>query len=74
LSYKLTRSTPVTLTVYNLLGQQIAVLVDRPQQAGSYSVAWNGRNSADQAVASGIYLYSLKTREGIKTQKMMLLK
>jgi len=74
LSYRLKRSTPVTLTVYNLLGQQISVLVNKTQQAGNYSVEWNGRSSAGQAVASGIYLYSLKTREGIKTRKMMLLK
>jgi hypothetical protein len=52
--YSLAHESYVVLTVFNPLGQQVALLVDQPQQAGSHSVMFDGRN-----LASGVYYYRM---------------
>ncbi|HOV98552.1 MAG TPA: choice-of-anchor Q domain-containing protein, partial [Bacteroidota bacterium] len=65
----------VFLRVYDILGREIATLVDDIQPAGTYAVEWDGTNSAGQHVSSGIYFYQLKTSSGYSaTKKMLLLK
>ena len=60
----------VELSVYNLLGQKVATLVDKKQQAGSYEVEWDA-----SGFSSGVYLYKLKTSGGFeKVKKLILLK
>ncbi|MFZ1280862.1 MAG: T9SS type A sorting domain-containing protein [Ignavibacteriaceae bacterium] len=60
----------VSLEVYNLLGQKVAVLFDEIATANTiYSIQFNANN-----LASGIYLYSLRTSNGIDVKKMCLLK
>jgi hypothetical protein len=59
----------VKLVVYNLLGQEVAVLVNERKEAGSYQVAFNGAN-----LASGVYLYQLKAGSFVQTLKMLLVK
>jgi len=67
--YDLSKPGNVNLTVYNLLGQKVASLVDRFQRAGSYQVRFDGQN-----MSSGIYLVVLKTGSQMQTRKMTLLK
>ena len=69
IQYELNAASQVKLTIYNTLGQQVAELVNRMQQAGMYTVTWN---AAD--MPSGVYLYRLETGNSIMTQKMMLIK
>jgi hypothetical protein len=64
----------VRISVYNLLGQQVAQLMDLQMQPGNYEVNWNGRNSAGTQVASGIYLYRLEAGEFSLTKKMTLIR
>jgi hypothetical protein len=64
----------VSLTVYNVLGQRVATLIDEPLSAGRYEIQWDGRNEAGQRVASGLYLYRLVAGEHHETRKMVLLK
>jgi len=59
----------VTLKIYNMLGQEVAVLVDQAQASGSYRATFNGAG-----LSSGIYLYSLRVDNQNITKKMMLLK
>ena len=60
----------VDLSIYNILGQKVATLVNRKQKAGSYIVEWDATS-----FASGIYLYNLSTDKGFsKTRKLILLK
>ena len=59
----------VTLTVYNVLGQHVATLVDERRTAGNYNVLWNA-----QGYASGVYLYRVKAGDFVSTRKLVLLK
>ena len=71
--YQLPISSDVTLKVYNLLGREVAILVDDYKQAGSYEIEFNSASSINTP-ASGIYFYQLKTRNFIQTKKMILIK
>ena len=62
----------VTLSVYNLLGHIVRVLVDQPQKAGYYTVQWDGTDFYGREVPSGIYLYRLEMVEFVGTKKMIL--
>jgi hypothetical protein len=64
----------VTITIYNLLGQRVATIVDETKPAGEYSVVWDGRDKFGQSVASGIYYYRLQAGDITKSKKMVLLK
>jgi len=74
ITFELSRKTPVTLSVYNILGQKVRTLIDDIKSAGTYSVEWDGRADGGGALATGVYIYRLKTDDGVKSSKMMLLK
>ena len=72
--YQLPRDGQVSLAVYNILGQRVAVLADGRQTAGAYAVSWNGRGADGQVLSSGIYLCRLSTEDGISMRKMALVR
>jgi hypothetical protein len=74
IAYELGNAADVNITVYNMLGQQVATLVSGFQSAGAYTVQWNGIDHAGHSVPSGLYFYTMQTEGFSATQKMMLLK
>ena len=75
ISYQVPQQSHITLTVYNLLGQEVVRLIDGVKQTGRYEVVWSGRNAHGRPVASGIYLFQLTSRAGFsETRRMTLLK
>jgi hypothetical protein len=72
--YRIDRTTPVQLIIYNIKGEQINRLVDRTQSAGEYRVTWRGVNQEGEQVASGIYFYRLIIDTFQAHGKMMLLR
>lgn len=66
----------VTLKVYDILGREVATLVNKEQEPGNYEVTFNTSSPAvdGQRISSGIYLYKLKAGDFIKTKKMLLLR
>jgi subtilisin family serine protease len=64
----------VNLEVFDILGREIATLVNESEAAGSYQIVWNGRNSANMPVTSGVYFYRLRSGGLSKTNSMVLLK
>jgi hypothetical protein len=74
ISFVLGSDMPVKLDIFNVRGQKVKTLCDLPLSKGKHSLQWNGRDGANRQVASGIYFYRLSTPEGIRTQKMMLMK
>jgi len=69
INYSIPENAKVSLKVYNLLGQEIATLVNENMPAGDYSISWNAQNEP-----SGIYFYTIKVGEYSKTNKMIFLK
>jgi HAMP domain-containing protein len=69
ISFTLAKSEKVKLTVYNLLGKEVAVLVNGMRSAGSQTVTFNANN-----LASGVYFYKLQAGSTVIAKKMMLLK
>jgi len=64
----------VTLIVYDLLGREIATLVNEEKPAGEYEVEFNAvGTSRDLSLPSGIYFYRLKAGEYSETRKMVLI-
>jgi hypothetical protein len=67
-----------TLRVFNLIGQEIATLVNGQVAAGANRVFWNGRDAAGRSMASGLYFYRLKATAGgqefTQMRKMVLMK
>jgi len=59
----------VQIKVYNVLGKEVATLVNKKQNPGNYEITFNGMN-----LPSGIYFYHLKAGTFTKTRKMILLK
>ncbi len=79
--FELPKATSVTLTVYNLLGQEIIVLTKNTLQAGSYDVRWSGVDSRGTQVSSGIYFVKMEvsSTDGTEafftqTRKLILMK
>ena len=72
--YQLSQKEQIDLSIYNLLGQKVRTLYNGIQLTGAHTAVWDGRNDFGQAVASGIYLYQLKTETSVKTRKMTLIK
>ncbi len=69
IEFGLPRSTHASLKIFNLLGQEIAVLVDEQLPAGIHKAEWNA-----QDMVSGLYLYRLKAGEFVETKKLLLLR
>jgi hypothetical protein len=69
ISYQLPVASEVSLKVYDLLGREVATLVNARQDAGRYSVLFKGA-----ALASGMYFYRLQAGSFVETKKMMLVK
>ncbi len=69
ISYQLPVNGKVTLKVYNILGREIATLVNEEKPAGTYEVEFNASK-----YASGVYFYQLKTENYFETKKMLLIK
>jgi hypothetical protein len=67
IAYDLPKGMHVTLTVYDVLGKQVAVLVNGIQPAGQQTVRWNA-----SGVASGVYYYRLQAGDFSAVKKMML--
>jgi len=67
--FSLPTSTEVTLSIYTITGQFVAEITHQRMAAGMHSLTWDA-----SALASGVYIYTLKTPEFSASRKMMLLK
>ncbi len=74
IDFSLDRSGQISLKIFNLLGEPVRTLVDRPLTAGNYQIRWDGRNGADLPAAAGIYFYRLQGDGFSETRKMQLIK
>jgi hypothetical protein len=74
IDYAIPTQSPVSIRVYNILGQEIRELISQDMQPGYYSIIWDGKDNSGSAVSSGVYFYVLRTPEKATTKKMVVLK
>lgn len=74
ISFALANDSHVSLDVYDLLGRRVVRLIDEKMNAGSYTITWNGRDAVGNETSSGIYFYRLSTEQGVRQEKMTLLR
>ncbi|MBN2010364.1 Ig-like domain-containing protein [candidate division KSB1 bacterium] len=64
----------VTLKIYNIMGQEIATLVDEQREAGYHTAIWNGLDKNGNRATSGVYYYRIIAGSFVHTKKMVLMK
>ncbi|MCK5158346.1 MAG: T9SS type A sorting domain-containing protein, partial [Candidatus Heimdallarchaeota archaeon] len=74
INYSLADEGDVELTVYNIKGQKVSILVNEIKDSGHYQAVWDGTDNNKKQVASGVYFYRLSTGEKTINKKMLLLK
>jgi len=74
IEFDLPRRSEVSLNIVNILGRNITCLVADNLSAGTYRVQWNGTDTDNNPVASGVYFYQLQADNTVTTRKMTLLR
>ena len=78
IKYNLKNTSEVTLEIFNIKGQLVRTLVNSSQEAGLHSIVWNGKDSQDRNVSSGIYFSTFGVNNGgidyTSVKKIILLK
>ncbi len=74
ISFYIPTSGNLSLDIFNLRGQKIKSLVNEHKNAGQHKIVWDGRDDNNKRLASGIYLYKLKSGNYTRSKKMILLK
>ncbi len=69
IEYTIPENSRVTLKIYDILGKEVATLVDKDQNSGSYIVVWDA-----QSLSSGIYFYRITAGNYTDTKRMVLKK
>ena len=69
IQYFIPERSMIKLSVYNIIGQEIAILVNEEKEAGAYSIEFNAAS-----LTSGIYIYKLQSKNFAETRKMVLLR
>ena len=72
--FSLPENTEVDIEIYNVRGQKIKTLINKPIEAGCYEITWDGKNQSGKPVGSGFYFAVLTTREFTIIERMLLLR
>ena len=74
ISYSLPKRSDVTLTVFDIRGQEVTTLHDATKPPGNYEVQWNGRDQSGNPVSTGVYFCRFQADNFWQTIKMVYLK
>ena len=74
IGYGVAENTMVSITVYNLMGEKVATLVNKNQDPGYYFTNWDSRNDMGINVSAGMYIYQIRAGDYVKSRKLILLK
>ena len=74
IGYRLPKATRVDLHIYDALGQPVQHLVGRLQKAGTYTALWDGTDARGRPVASGVYLYRLRSGQTQQSRRLVLIR
>ena len=74
IEYGLNIDGPVSVTIYDVAGQQVSSLVNEEHQAGWHKILWNGTDDNGVNMPAGVYLASVTAGNSIRTMKLILVK
>jgi hypothetical protein len=74
IKYSIAQKSKSSLKIYNINGELVKILVDKINEAGTYSVNWDGLNDGGRSVSSGVYLCKLIAGNYAESQKMILIR
>ena len=74
ISFEIAEAGKTQIEIYNVKGQKIKTLLDETMEIGGHSTIWNGTDSDDKQVASGIYFYKVSVNNTEQIKKMILIK
>lgn len=74
IEFGLPEASHVELAIYNVLGREVARLVDLTLPAGTHRTVWDGRTHHGETAPAGVYFYQLKTEDFVRTRRMLLVK
>jgi hypothetical protein len=75
ISFSLTQSSPVTISIYNVAGQLVTTLADNQSfNEGSNSIQWDGRNESGTSVSPGVYFCRLSANGISRTHRMLMVR
>lgn len=69
ISYQISEDSKVNLKVYDIIGNEVATLVDEFKSSGKYNISFNGKG-----LSTGVYYYTLITGDFVQSRKMLLIK
>jgi flagellar hook assembly protein FlgD len=73
-AFQLPAGSDISISIHNLLGEDIDTLVSGYHEPGFYTIRWNGTDRNGNRVPSGMYLYSLTAAQTILQKTMLLLR
>ncbi|MFO7891330.1 MAG: C1 family peptidase [bacterium] len=74
ISYYLPQRSFVEIKIYDMRGRKIRSLIKETQNSGQKCITWNGRDDSNEAVSSGMYIYSLQIEGNMLFKKMLLIR
>lgn len=74
ISFMIPQDTHVKIKVFDLLGQEIKVLINEFINSGYHFVEWDGRSESGAAVTSGFYIYRMEAGDFVQSKKMLMIK
>ena len=74
IQFSVLRRSPVTLTVFDLLGRKVRTLFNQTENPGTFNIPWDGKGEDGAPVISGVYLIRLSVGNQTKVQKALVLK
>ena len=74
IAFEIPMAKHVQLVIYDMLGREVISLVDNELQPGKHSVIWNGKDKNGHGVATGVYIYQLRTKDITRSKTMTFIK
>jgi hypothetical protein len=67
-------ATPVTLSIFNMMGQEIVTLINQKLSAGYHQICWDGKDHAGKLVSSGIYFYRVEASDKLIIKRLLYIR
>ncbi len=74
IQFDVPKESQITLTIYNIMGQEVTTLTNSTLKAGFHSVRWDGTNGLGEQVSTGLYFYRLSSPAFTSIKKMVMVK